>query len=108
VVHSHSTNKDEHGSATGDAVLARLTGCAAAGRRQKEAIQNQEESEEEKEENRKVLRQARGSNTTHVLGADDDDDFPNTQAQEKGRCCPVIQSTYPAWHLAPLYCRDAH
>ena len=49
----------------------KITGCAAAGRRQEEARQNQEEREEEKGESRQAFRQARGSNTIYVLGAED-------------------------------------
>lgn len=68
MVHAHSTNKDEHGNAIGDAVLAqtnRLCRERAGGRRQ-----NQEEREEGKGESRQAFRQDRGSNTIHVLGAE--------------------------------------
>lgn len=70
MVRAHSTNKDEHGNAMGDAVLAQTNQLCSSRERAGGRRQNQEEREEGKGESRQAFRQARGSNTIHVLGAE--------------------------------------
>lgn len=68
VIGSFPQQKVKHGSATDDAVLPQSNWPCSSGEKAGESTKNQEEREE-KGEIRQEFRQARGSNTIHILEA---------------------------------------
>lgn len=92
MVHSHSTNRDEHGSAVDAAVLPQNNWVCSSSEEEGGSHTKSGKREEQKEEKRQALMQVRGCNTIHILG---EENFPDPQAQEKGSYCPVI-------HKAPI------